>query len=152
MLPLSAAIGLHQLEQLDEIERRRRANYDALALAVESTEMFLVPTPTYRHEHGLYVFSFLLREGFAGRRDAAVDHMQRLGGAEFDAPGSTKPLHREPLFCQGRPGRSLAPTTASFPGADAFCRRLIKCPLWGYAGDEEFVEGYAKIIAIAGQQ
>jgi len=152
MLPLSAAIGLHQLERLDEIEDRRRANYQVLARAVESTDLFQVPTPAYAHEHGLYVFSFLVREGVANQRDTVVAHMQGLGGAEFDAPGSTKPIHNEPLFCQGRSGKPLTPTNASFPGADDFYRRLIKCPLWGYTGDEAFVQGYAQIIGMSGQR
>ena len=109
--------------------------------------------PQYRHEHGLYVFSFLVKAEALDLRDELLQRMQQLGGLEFDAPGSTKLLHCEPLFVDGRPQRPIHAEQAGdedYPNGARFMARLIKCPLWGYPGDEEAVGAHATIIESAG--
>lgn len=152
MHTLSAALGLSQLAIADEIERRRRLN---LSILKESIEPFGILRVIDRVDrgclHGLYVagMRFSPEHSRMSRAEFLVEFGRR-GGAELDAPGSTKDVTAEPLFSSGSPSH---PITRRFihreplPGVEQFASTFLKLPLWGYPGDEAFVESYAEGLA-----
>lgn len=147
MHTLSAALGIQQLEQAGEIERRRRTNLTILKDALAGSAVVTVlDRPEPDAQHGLYVCG-LHYEAAASRascRDFVQDFV-RQGGLELDIPGSTKDISGEPLFTRPDTGRP-APAMA---GTDAFAASFMKLPLWGYPGDEKLVEVYAHSLRAA---
>jgi dTDP-4-amino-4,6-dideoxygalactose transaminase len=148
---LGAAIGVHQLEHARDIETRRRA-----ILAHYSTELVGNPviTPVTVPDsdgcHGLYVLGMRFHPGNATvTRDQFAALCQAEGAHEVDAPGSTRDISGEPLFARADPFAPWIPNTLppnQLPGAAAFSGTFLKLPLWGYDGDEPFVEGYLKAL------
>jgi dTDP-4-amino-4,6-dideoxygalactose transaminase len=144
---LSVAVLRNQLRKFDEIEQRRRDNYARLFEAVASHPHFVNIVPSYDHAAGLYVFPFIAKT--AAIRDAFLAECESAGCFDFDAPGSTKPLWDEPLFEDMGVGAGRVPfqgaqrpPSSTYPGVSAasdFYARVVKAPLWGYAGDEDDV-------------
>lgn len=142
---LSAAILINQLGKMRDIEQRRRKIYARFQQAVTQNPRLFNIAPPYIWESGLYVFPFLAKDREV--RDRFLTFADARGCNYFDAPGSTKPLFDEPMFADGgaAAGRQTLPmsmraaptdSTEDFPGAVRFHDRIVKCPMWGYDGDE----------------
>jgi dTDP-4-amino-4,6-dideoxygalactose transaminase len=149
---LAAAILINQLGKAQEIEDRRRQNYECFFDAVARHGRLQNLVPPYEHEAGLYVFPFLAEDEVTRHR--LLEWTASQGCADFDAPGSTRPLFNEPLF-RSPGGRfdievSFEPRTddlrADFPEAIDFFSRMVKVPLWGYQGDEQDVSMVVKLL------
>lgn len=150
MHTLSAALGIQQLAQADDIEARRRRNLalfkDALA---GSPVVHVVDRPEEGAEHGLYVLGLRYDETAARvPREQFVADFIAQGGRELDVPGSTKDISGEPLFRRAT-GGSAGPR---MPGTDRFGAAFMKLPLWGYPGDERIVEVYARSLRAAADE
>jgi dTDP-4-amino-4,6-dideoxygalactose transaminase len=123
MSDLQAAIGLHQLARLDELNARRRA----LAMAYRERLAF-VPHVTpladapYPHEHAWHMMVVSLEpDALTIDRDAVIAALREAGvgaGVHF------VPLHLQPLYRPMVEGRS------SLPAATEAHRRILTLPLF----------------------
>ncbi|MEU1606018.1 DegT/DnrJ/EryC1/StrS family aminotransferase [Micromonospora matsumotoense] len=147
MHPLAAAIGVHQLGRADDIEQRRREILDRVTASLAANPVIttsLVPHQLGRH--GLYVIGLRFSPDNATvTRDEFVKLCLTEGATEVDVPGSTRDISAEPLF--GRPNphapyQHVTVTPPNLPGVRQFQDTFIKIPIWGYPGDNEFVDGY----------
>jgi perosamine synthetase len=142
--PLAASLGLHQVRRFAEIEKRRRRNLETLLSACGSVPCFSVAAPPYEWSHGLYVLAFRISESFRNQRSSIVQNLRAYGGVEFDIPGSTRPLRELAMF---RTAASLEERKVW--NSDVVYNSTVKLPLWGYEGDEVFVDFYAKALSNA---
>lgn len=154
MHTLSAALGLTQLAVADDIEQRRRSNLERIVESIADYPMLETLVPTAPDLHGLYVAGFKFHADKSRvTREAFVETIVQNGGRELDIPGSTKDISGEPLFRRGSPRHPLsASPEREFPGVRAFSESFLKLPLWGYAGDEVYVEAYCEALTEACQQ
>jgi perosamine synthetase len=144
----SAAIGVHQLQRADDIERRRRAVLEQLQNALSGNPVLTpIVVPTDAGQHGLYVAGLHFHPDNATvSRDDFVQLCTAEGATEVDAPGSTGNISGQPLFARTDPHRpwrvDAEHPSLNLPGVTTFERTFLKIPLWGYPGDEEIIDGY----------
>lgn len=148
MHTLSAAIGLNQLSKAQEIERRRRENLERIVDATKESPILRVLAPVAPSQHGLYVAGMLYNPDCSSiSREEFVARFAAAGGHELDIPGSTTDISGEPLFRRGSPAHPLSTRPQrAFPGTEEFSSLFLKLPLWGYPGDEPYVEAYCRAL------
>ncbi|MEW6272224.1 MAG: DegT/DnrJ/EryC1/StrS aminotransferase family protein [Thermodesulfobacteriota bacterium] len=138
---LQAAIGLHQLARLDELNARRRA-LAALYRERLADAPWVAPlaTPSYAHEHAWHLMVVSLEvEALAVGRDDVLAELREAGvgaGLHF------VPLHLQTLY------RDMA-DPARLPVATDAHRRILSLPLFPEMRDEDVtmvVETLAKVL------
>ena len=78
----AAAVGLSQMDHLEDFIAARRRNFDALKAALQPLEhLFVLPEATPGSEPSWFGFLMTLREGAPFTRDALVRHLndKRIG-------------------------------------------------------------------------
>ena len=156
MHPLAAAIGLHQLAQAADIERRRRAVLARFVTGLADNPVISpVVVPAELGRHGLYVVPLRFQPGNA---TVTLDEFVKLclaeGATELDVPGSTRDISREPLFARHDPHapyRATTPQPLRLAGVAAFQDNFLKLPIWGYDGDTDLVDGYLAALTKVSQ-
>ncbi len=154
--PLAMALGVNQLNAVKDIESRRRRNLITLTKGIKKDSALQpILIDPIKGEHGLYVLGLRFdSDKSAYSREEVLSLFHQAGAYEIDVPGSTSVLHKEPLFnhegflkfdSEYKDVPIWKDTT--FPGAEIFDKSIIKCPLWGYPGDEDIVDAYAHCIA-----
>ncbi|HEX2191943.1 MAG TPA: DegT/DnrJ/EryC1/StrS family aminotransferase [Acidimicrobiales bacterium] len=103
MTDFQAALGLRQLERLDEYLARRRANAGQLSACLRDVDGVVVPEVTERARHSFNQYSILVRPPLPSRDGVAS--LLAAAGVET-AVHYPRPLHRQPLF-NGWPAVSL---------------------------------------------
>lgn len=130
MSDIQAALGLHQLERLAAMNRRREAIVriydDGLAGLPEVT----LPStrPDVRHAWHLYVIR-LNCEQLTIERDRFIEEMRQAG---IGASVHFIPLHRHPYY---RDSQRLLPS--DFPVAEDAYSRIISLPLYSRMSDDD---------------
>jgi dTDP-4-amino-4,6-dideoxygalactose transaminase len=131
MMDMQAALGLHQLRQLDGFIRRRTA----LALRYQELlagwpQLSLPKAPAYPHLHAWHLYTPLINPGSAGMdRDAFMQGMKErnIGTGLHYRAVHLYPYYREHFgFKRG-----------DFPNAEAISDRIVSLPLFPLMTDAE---------------
>lgn len=120
MSELHAALGLVQLERLDDLLDQRRAAYEGLLRGLQALEQEL-ELPVHPPGSSCNLFIVRLRGDAldSSRRDAVIAHMRERGvSAHVHYPL----LHRQPIFATD--------AHASLPVAERYDRRALTLPLF----------------------
>lgn len=76
-IEIQAAMGLHQLDKLDEIHRLRRRNYNLMFKVYEKYEEFFhLPRARDKSDPSWFAFPLTIREGAPFTRHDIVDHLE----------------------------------------------------------------------------
>jgi perosamine synthetase len=123
MTDLAAAIGLAQLERLDELTDRRRriaARYDA---AFAGSALLAVPPRREGDGHAWHLYVIRLElDALAIDRAAVIRH---LGEAGIGASVHFIPLHLHPYY-----QRAFGYAPGDFPVAERIFERSVSLPIW----------------------
>ncbi len=139
---LAMAIGCNQLGRAAEIRKRRKENYQKLRQALSKSELVEpVESKNPSDESGLYIFPMAISPHVLEPSDVRAELCRRMHGVGaylLDVPGSTRDMSKLKVF---------APQPVSdLPGVKSFADRVLKLPLWGYAGDEAIVTAYCEVL------
>jgi perosamine synthetase len=122
---LAAAIGIAQLERLDERTERRRRNAASLTDALGGD--YLVPTVPDGREHVWH--QFVMR--FPGERQAVIDGLASRGVASLIY--YPIPIHRQSYLQEYVPGAADQP----LPVTDRLAEEVLAIPVHPLLSDEE---------------
>jgi len=156
--PLAIALANEQLNHLDEwIEQKEK--YVAFWKNQFNSYKFL-RMPSYpNRQPSWYAFVMRFNEHCSNgvKIEQFIKALHAEGLIEVDHPGSTKPIHEEPLFCEPnvvmqRLYQKPIKQNNSFKKATSFYANAIKLPVWAYADDyyvvEKYAEGFHKVCQI----
>jgi dTDP-4-amino-4,6-dideoxygalactose transaminase len=124
MMDIQAALGIHQLPELDGFNRRRQALVERYYRLIGDWPQFELPkTPAYPHRHAWHLLTPLVDPAEAGvDRDGFMQRMkeENIGvGLHYTAPHLFK-FYRERFGY--KPG--------DFPHAERACERICSLPLF----------------------
>lgn len=124
MMDIQAAIGLHQLPELEGFIAKRTALAKRyLSLLADWPEITLPQLPTYEHRHSWHLFCVLINPKVANvTRDEFIQQMKALDigtGLHYNAAH----LYQ---FYQEQFGFKVG----DFPVAEAICSRIVSLPLF----------------------
>jgi dTDP-4-amino-4,6-dideoxygalactose transaminase len=138
---LAAAIGLVQLDRLDEMADARAriaANYDA---AFEGCDLLARPPrrPGDRHAWHLYVIRLNLDAISVDRAEV----IRRLGTEGIGTSVHFIPLHLHPYY-----QRTFGYKAGSFPMAEHIFERSISLPIWPGMSSDQVARVASRLVAI----
>lgn len=124
MMDMQAALGIHQLPELDKFNARRKVLAERYIKILANWPQFTLPKKApYEHHHTWHLFTPLINPEAAGMdRDTFMQHMKDrdIGtGLHFDAPY---------LYSYYRNQFGYKP--GDFPRADSACERIVSLPLF----------------------
>jgi dTDP-4-amino-4,6-dideoxygalactose transaminase len=123
MLDIEAAIGIHQLPQLDEfITKRTRLAERYLKLLAGFKNLQLPAFPTYAHKHCWHLFTVQIKEGAPVNRN---EFMQALKERNIGTG-----LHYQAPFLYSYYRKKYGFTAEQFPHAAALGERIVSLPLF----------------------
>lgn len=133
---LHAALGLVQLERLDELLERRRSACAALYACLHALEGEIeLPVHPPGSSHNLFLVR-LPPPDDAARRDALLAHVRAAG---VQAHVHYPLLHRQPVFAAGEP--------PALPVAESYERRALTLPLFPSIRPEELARVFDALSA-----
>lgn len=146
--PLAIAIAEQLFDDLDTLLDNRSQHAAVFHDVLAATPSLAFPDVSDRRVSG-YTFPMIVAsEVFeAVGPEILLEALHAEGLVEIDRPGSTKPLHEEPLF--NEPNHAFPWARASvvqqggFPIATDSFRRTIKMPVWDRQADRAYTDGYA---------
>jgi len=159
--PLAVAIASTQLERLDNIHRFKMIYASQMVSGLTKIPFLkspdLISIGRAQIQPAWYALTLRFIKSCAPpglSRDSFVGELHDRGLCEVDIPGSTRLLHREPLFSSPHmvfphlyPDRSLqAVSDKDFPSAQAFYDEAIKLPIWTSRNDQAVVDHYIEIF------
>ena len=141
MTDLAAAIGMVQLERLDEMAAARRRIADRYDAAFMESELVGLPPRRDADEHSWHLYIIRLNlEALSISRDVVID---RLAGRGIGTSVHFIPLHLHPHY-QRRYGYS----PGDFPTAERIFQRSISLPIWPQMTDEQVDRVAATLLEI----
>lgn len=151
---INTAIALYHFENLKEINANKTMNAELFMnnMLHKKGVSVLAPRPSSTNSWYSLVIKYKASDtGVAKERFVAALHAEGL--VEFDIPGSTTLLHREPLFNTPNTvfpalyDHNLLNCDKMYPGAQEFDQQIIKLPVWE---DTEtvslYLEGINKVL------
>jgi dTDP-4-amino-4,6-dideoxygalactose transaminase len=129
MTDLQAAIGIHQLRQLDAFNARRYECAQRYSAAFQDLP-FILPSERPDRNHTYHLYAIQLQQNALSIDRAHF--IKELAERNIGASVHFIPLHRHPLY-QNRYGYS----SADFPVAESIYRGLISLPLYPKMSDED---------------
>jgi len=126
---MAAAIGLTQLEKLDELDRRRSEIADRYAERLHGIDGLELPRtlPDRHHAWHLYII------GVTDRSGASRDEMI----ARLADQGVATSVHFIPVHYHSHYGRRLGYRRGEFPHAESAFQRAVSLPLYPTMADED---------------
>jgi perosamine synthetase len=124
---LQAAIGLAQVERLDEQLRRHREVAAWYREALTDTPGLSWQVERDWAHHAWWQFVAVIDEPFAPNRDAVLERMQSAG---IDARRIYYPMHQLPIYSDKTNGDC-------YPVADRLAARAVCLPTWGGLRQED---------------
>jgi dTDP-4-amino-4,6-dideoxygalactose transaminase len=131
MMDIQAALGLHQLKELENfIERRTQLVSRYQEVLADWLELSLPGEPDYTHRHAWHLFSPLINEDIAGmNRD---EFMLRMKEKNIGTGLHYRAVHLYPYY---RDEFNFA--AGDFPHAEEVCSRIVSLPLFPMMTDSE---------------
>lgn len=131
MMDIQAALGIHQLERLDDfIDRRRDLAQRYQAELGEIAELALPTLPAYAHRHAWHLYCVLINVDKAGMtRDEFIEAMksQNVGtGLHYQA------VHLHPYYRE-----NFGFSSGDFPIAEDVGERIVSLPLFPRMQDHD---------------
>lgn len=131
MMDLQAAIGIHQLKELESFITRRKELADRYQEALSDWPQWNLPTlPAYNHLHSWHIYTPLLNEANAGMNRQAF--MQTMKEKNIGTGLHYQAVHLYPYYRQAfgfQPG--------DFPIAENVCENIVSLPLFPSMSDAE---------------
>jgi len=123
MLEICAAIGLEQLNILDDLNEKRRKNARVLTDGLEEIECLGFQRVDDPSSHAWYMFALTIDENQAGiSRDKFVQKL-RDEGVEADVSWPT-PIHLQPYYRD-----AFGYKEGDFPIAESVCKSVFQLPI-----------------------
>lgn len=124
MMDMQAALGIHQLPQLDGFIERRRAIVEKYYQAFGRWEELILPkAPAFAHRHAWHLFAPLINSDQAGCSRETV--MERLKVENIGAG-----LHYQAVHLSRFYGKEFGYRRGDFPNAEFISDRVISLPLF----------------------
>lgn len=142
MTDLQAAIGLHQLRKLPEMQRRRNAIVDRYQDAFSRRQELQTPEVRPGVEHAWHIYNLRLRAQAAVNRDQCIEQLQRLGigtSVHF-IPNHVQPYYRD----------KYGWSPEDFPVAWREYQHMFSIPLFPAMTDEDsarVIEAVEKVLS-----
>lgn len=131
MLDLQAALGIHQLPQLDTFIEKRTAWVQAYKKELNHlSELTFAATPEYNHTHAWHLCTVQLTEHAALSRD---DFMQALKEKNIGTGFHYQPIHTFTLYKE-----QYGYKAGDFPVAEKIANNIVSLPLFPHLQPEEF--------------
>lgn len=124
MMDLQAALGIHQLQELEGfIARRTHLAQRYLKLLADVPQLHLPQTPAYAHRHSWHLFTPVLNTEKAGMdRDTFMARLKELNIGTG--------LHYNPPYLHAYYQQQFGFKVGDFPHADYVCARIVSLPLF----------------------
>lgn len=131
MMDIQAAIGLHQLRELDDFIARRTELANRYQEALADWAQWDLPTvPTFEHKHAWHLYTPLLNVNEAGMtRD---EFMQKMKEKNIGTGLHYRAVHLYPYYRE-----SLGFSEGDFPNAEDAAERIVSLPLFPSMTDAE---------------
>lgn len=131
MMDIQAALGLHQLEELDNfIERRTELVSRYQEVLTDWPQWTLPEEPHYSHRHAWHLFTPLINENAANMtRD---EFMQRMKEKNVGTGLHYRAVHLYPYYRE-----QFGFKLGDFPAAEDVCSRIVSLPLFPMMTDAE---------------
>ncbi|MFQ6107282.1 MAG: DegT/DnrJ/EryC1/StrS family aminotransferase [Thermoplasmata archaeon] len=131
MTEISAAIGLVQLQKLDEIIRKRRENARLLTEELEDVRGIDTPTIGRGRTHSFYQYIIEVSEDFPLSREALIEHLRKKGiGSRASYP---MPLYEQPVLKNLR-------VSGKCPVAQELLPKLLELPVHPHVTEDDIGE------------
>lgn len=121
MSAVQAALGVGQLERLDEVVARRERLAEAYAERLRGEPGLLLPSPCARGRHAYWMYTVHVDEAACGH--SAGDVRRALAAEGIETRAVFAPLHAQPVL-----RRASAPSQGRFPNAEWAARTGINLP------------------------
>jgi dTDP-4-amino-4,6-dideoxygalactose transaminase len=131
MMDIQAAIGIHQLQELDGFIARRQALAARYQQALSDWMQWRLPkTPDYEHLHAWHIYTPLINEDKA--RMNRNEFMQAMKDRNIGTGLHYKAVHLYPYYRQ-----TFGFNLGDFPHAEDVCERIVSLPLFPAMTDSE---------------
>lgn len=153
---LNTAMAQYYFTQIDRINTEKSQNAARLSRNVKLIDGVSILEQRPNSINSWYAQNIMYDEAVVGvPRERFVAALHAEGLAEVDIPGSTGPIHQEPLFNEPNAifphlyNSPLLNKNRAFENAELFHSKVIKLPVWTSAGDvtDQYIEGINKVIA-----
>ncbi|MFQ5910015.1 MAG: DegT/DnrJ/EryC1/StrS family aminotransferase [Thermoplasmata archaeon] len=128
MTEISAAIGIVQLQKLEEIVRKRQENSRMLTEELENVKGIDVPSIGRGRTHSFYQYIIKVNEDFPKSRKALIEHLESKGVGS--RPSYPIPLYLQPVL------KSLR-ISGQCPVAEKLLPRLLELPIHPHLTSED---------------
>ena len=144
MMDLQAALGLHQLPQLDAFNQRRRELVERYYRAFAGCRGLILPQrPPYAHQHAWHLFAPLVNTGPAGL--SREDFMLAL-----KAEGIGAGLHYQAIHLGRFYQETFGFRRGDFPQAEFISDRVVSLPLFPSLTEAEQERVIAAVFKVLG--
>ena len=122
---LAAAVGIRQMERLDELRRKRLEVVAAYDEGLGDVAGLRLPSRPERGVHAWHLYALSVEVD----RDAFIDGLHDLG------VGCS--IHYKPLHLLTEPARRLGVGRGAYPGAERYYRGSVSIPLYPAMSDDD---------------
>ena len=131
MTDIQAAIGIHQLRELDGFIRRRTELAERYQEALSDWAQWSLPqTPSFDHVHSWHIYTPCINEDVAGmNRD---EFMQQMKERNIGTGLHYRAVHLYPYYRE-----TFGFKVGDFPQAESVCDRIVSLPLFPSMTDAE---------------
>lgn len=121
MMDLQAAIGIAQLNRIDELNAKRRENAKRLDAGLSTVRGIRLPAVTADNHHVYHQYTIIVEEEYPLSRDELLESLRQKGiGCAVYYP---KPLHLHPHFAR------MGFREGDFPVAERLARSVLSLPV-----------------------
>ena len=151
MSDVEAAIGLSQLDRIEAVTERRRANAEMLTSALASIPGLHAPTPTDGAEHAYHLYAVRIDpDHFVEPKDAGIEaeNVRDMFCKALNAEGIGTAVHypmsltRQPVFD--------APGVAHQPVSDRLAQTLFCVPVHNFLSEQQMSQVCEALKKVAG--
>src|SRR5579875_399804 len=140
MTEIAAAIGIPQVEVLDELNSKRRKNAVKIRSSLSKLEAIRFQKVGDANSHAWYMLAAVIDEKRAGMsRDSLVVKLKR-SGIEADVSWPT-PIHLQPYYKQ-----KFGYKEGDFPNAERICKTVFQIPIQPFLSSND-VDRIIKVTA-----
>jgi len=131
MMDIQAAIGIHQLQELDGFIRRRTELANRYQEALSDWKEWTLPSsPSYEHLHSWHIYTPLINEEIAKMN--RNEFMQAMKEKNVGTGLHYRAVHLYPYYRQ-----AFGFKLGDFPQAEDVCERIVSLPLFPSMTDAE---------------